>query len=125
MFCSLFCHERKNLYRGPTYNLRPTAHQCILPISSTAASKNFGQRFVFKHAYRLCHTVSRIGLCNECYAVFFFPLSCFSLLYVVIFIVVNCVYIIGILTYLQFRTIIEGIIQPPLGYITYKFGSST
>jgi len=25
-------------------NLRPGAHQCILPISSTAASKNFVQR---------------------------------------------------------------------------------
>jgi Reverse transcriptase (RNA-dependent DNA polymerase) len=34
-----------------TYNLRPRAHQCILPISSTAASKNFVQRMLFKHAY--------------------------------------------------------------------------
>ena len=34
------------------YNLRPKAHQCILPISSTrAASKNFVQRMLFKHAY--------------------------------------------------------------------------
>jgi len=34
-----------------TYNLRPRAHQCIAPILSTAASKNFVQRKLFKQAY--------------------------------------------------------------------------
>jgi len=33
-----------------TYNLRPRAHQCILPILSTAASKNFVQGMLFKDA---------------------------------------------------------------------------
>jgi len=36
-----------------TYNLQPRAHQYILPISSTAASNNFVQRMLFKHAYWL------------------------------------------------------------------------
>ena len=46
--------------KGLTYNLRPRAHQCILHIPSTAASKNFVQRMLFKHAYWLMYFVSRI-----------------------------------------------------------------
>jgi hypothetical protein len=34
-----------------THNLRPRAHQCTLPISTTASSKNFINRMLFKHSY--------------------------------------------------------------------------